>query len=258
MRQLKAIVSREVGDFFHSAMAPAVLAGFLVAVGLFFTIYILGYSEMSMSALQSPRTGNYMNLAEGIFRPLVTNTAFFLLFLMPALAMRLFSPEYSSGRYDLLASWPVADHTWVLGKWLSALFSAGVMLSCGAAYIGVVWILGSPEPGPAFTALWGELLLAGMLLGWGLLASTLFNHQMVAYFMAFIGSMFLFLVGTLQRFLPDSIGWLAGEMSSLTHFERFSRGVIDSRDVLYFILMTAIPLAIATVVVGNRRLPVKR
>lgn len=258
MRQLKAIVSREVGEFFHSSMAPIVLAGFLVAVGLFFTIFILGYSEMSMSALQSPRSGNYLNLAEGIFRPLVSNTVFFLLFLMPALAMRLFAPEYSSGRYDLLASWPVADHIWVIGKWFSAVVTAAVMLALGGAYIGVVWLLGTPELGPAFTALLGELLFASMLLAWGLLASTLFSHQMVAYFLAFIWSLFLFLVGTLQRFLPDNVGWFCAELSSLTHFERFSRGVIDSRDVLYFLLMTLIPLVIATVVVGGRRLPVKR
>ncbi|MBD3869698.1 MAG: hypothetical protein IFK94_16385, partial [Acidobacteria bacterium] len=65
MRQLWAIVGRETGAFFKSAMAPVVLAGFLVAIGLFFANFLFGYSEMSLAALQSPRSGNFMNLAEG-------------------------------------------------------------------------------------------------------------------------------------------------------------------------------------------------
>lgn len=258
MRQLTAIVRREVGAFFPSAMAPMVLAGFLAAVGLFFTIFIFGYSDMSMAALQSPRSGTYINLAEGLFRPLVSNTVFFLMFLVPALTMRLFAPEFSSGRYDLLASWPVAARTWVVGKWLSGVVSVLVMIAGGAAYIGVVWLLGRPEVGPACTALLGEVLFSCMLVAWGLLASSLFSQQMVAYFLAFIWSLLLFIVGTLERFLPDTLGVIVRGLSSSAHFEHFSRGVIDSRDVLYFVLMTVVPLVLATTVISGRRLPARR
>ncbi len=258
MRQLWAIVGRETGAFFKSAMAPMVLSGFLVAVGLFFTIYLLGYSEMSLAALQSPRSGNYMNLAEGLFRPMVSNTIFFLLFLMPAITMRLFAPEFGSGRYVLISSWPVPDHIWVLGKWMSAWLTAGVMILAGAAYFGVVWCLGSPEVGPAVIAVIGELLFVGCLAAWGALASSLFNHQMVAYFLAFIWSMFLFIVGALERFLPGLLGVVTHELSLLFHFERFSRGVADTRDILYFVLMTIVPLFATTAVVAGRRLPAKR
>ena len=258
MRQLWAIVGRETGAFFKSAMAPVVLSGFLVAVGLFFTIFLLGYSDMSLAALQSPRSGNYMNLAEGLFRPMVSNTVFFLLFLMPAITMRLFAPEFGSGRYVLIASWPVADHIWVLGKWMSAWLIAGVMILAGSAYFGVVWFLGSPEVGPAVVAVTGELLFVGCLAAWGLLASSLFNHQMVAYFLAFIWSMFLFIVGALERYLPGLLGTVTHELSLLYHFERFSRGVADTRDILYFVLMTIVPLFATTAVVAGRRLPASR
>ncbi len=258
MRQLWAIAGRETGAFFKSAMAPMVLSGFLVAVGLFFTIFLLGYSDMSLAALQSPRSGNYMNLAEGLFRPMVSNTIFFLLFLMPALTMRSFSPEFGSGRYILIATWPVADHLWVLGKWLSVWLIAGVMILAGAAYFGVVWFLGSPEVGPAVVALIGELLFVGCLAAWGILASSLFSHQMVAYFLAFIWFMFLFIVGALERYLPGLLGTVTHEFSVLFHFERFSRGVADTRDILYFVLMTIVPLVAATAVVAGRRLPASR
>jgi ABC-type transport system involved in multi-copper enzyme maturation permease subunit/ABC-type uncharacterized transport system involved in gliding motility auxiliary subunit len=258
MRQLQAIVVREVGAFFKSAMAPMVLFGFLVAVGLFFTIFLYGYSDMSLAALQSPRSGNYLNLAEGLFRPLVSNTIFFLLFLMPAITMRLFSPEYRSGRFDLIASWPVPDHVWVLGKWMSAWLVAGGMVLAGSAYFVVVWFLGSPEPGPALVAIAGELLFVGCLAAWGTLASSLFAHQMVAYFLAFIWFMFLFIVGALERYLPGLLGTITHELSLLFHFERFSRGVADTRDILYFVLMTMVPLFAAAAVVAGRRLPTRR
>jgi len=258
MRQLQAIVSRETGAFFKSAMAPMVLSGFLVAIGLFFTIFLYGYSDMSLAALQSPRSGNYLNLAEGLFRPMVSNTIFFLLFLMPAITMRLFSPEFRSGRFDLIASWPVADHIWVLGKWMSAWLTAGVMIMAGAAYFVVVWFLGSPEFGPAVAAITGEILFVGCLAAWGVLASSLFSHQMVAYFLAFIWFMFLFIIGALERYLPGLLGTITHELSLLFHFERFSRGVADTRDILYFVLMTIVPLFAATAVVAGRRMPAKR
>jgi ABC-type transport system involved in multi-copper enzyme maturation permease subunit len=258
MRQLRAIVAREVSAFFYSAMAPVVLTGFLVAVGLFFTLYAFGYSEMSLAALQSPQSGTYINLAEGIFRPLVSNTVFFLMFLVPALSMRLFAPEFGSGRYDLMASWPVADHIWVTGKWLSGMISLLVMIVCAGAYIAVVWFMGSPEPGPALSAMLGELLFAGFLLAWGLLASALFSHQMVAYFLAFVWTLFLFLVGTLERFVPGVLAQVVREISPLPHYEPFSYGVIDTRNLLYFGLMTIVPLVAATAVLKGRRLPVGR
>ena len=258
MRQLRTIVVRETGAFFKSAMAPMVLSGFLVAIGLFFTIFLYGYSDMSLAALQSPRSGNFMNLAEGLFRPLVSNTIFFLLFLMPAITMRLFASEFRSGRFDLIASWPVADHVWVLGKWMSAWLTAGVMILAGMAYMGVVWFLGSPEIGPAVVAMVGELLFVGCLAAWGTLASGMFSQQMVAYFMAFIWFLFLFIIGALERYLSGLLATITHELSLLFHFERFSRGVVDTRDILYFVLMMIVPLFAATAVVAGRRMPARR
>ncbi len=253
MRQIRAIVGRELGSFFHSAIAPVVLVGFLVAVGLFFTLFLLGYSELSLTAMQSARSGNYLNLAEGLFRPLVSNMTLFLLLLLPAVTMRLFAPDYRSGRWELVASWPVPDRIWVLGKWLAALVVAAVLILASGAYFGTVWLLGSPEPGPLASAWLGLLLFAGCLAAWGVLASTMVGHQILAYFMAFAFTLVLFLVGALERFLPAPFGEICRQLSVLTHFEKFSRGVIDSRDVVYFLVMTGVPLVAASAVLAGRR-----
>lgn len=255
MRTLAAITRRELAAFFHSAVAPVVLTGFLVAVGLFFTNFLFGYSEMSLAALQTPATGSYLNLAEGLFRPLVSNVVFFLLFLMPALSMRLMAPDLRPGRRELVASWPVGDGTWILGKWLGGTLAALAMIAAGAAYILAVWTFGRPEAGPAFTAILGQALLASCLVAWGLLASCLVANQVVAYFLAFMVSLALFIVGVFERFVPGPAGTVAKELSLLTHFEQFSRGVIHTQDVLYFTGMTAVALAAAWAVHAGRRLP---
>lgn len=255
MMTLRAIVRREAAAFFHSAVAPVVLTGFLVAVGLFFTIFVFGYSDSSLAALQAPAAGNYLNLADHIFRPLVSNTVFFMIFLLPALSMRLLAPDLRPGRRELVASWPVGDGTWIVGKWLGGTLSAVAMIVTGAAYILVVWTFGQPEPGPAFTAVLGQVLLAACLVAWGLLASSLVAHQIVAYFLAFMISVLLFIIGVFERFVPGIAALVAHELSILTHFERFSLGVIASQDVLYFAGMTAIPLACAWAVHSGRRLP---
>ncbi len=258
MRQLTAIIKRETGAFFHSSMAPVVMAGFLIGVGLFFILFLLNYSELSLTALKSARQGNYINLAEGLFRPLVSNMTLFLLLLAPALTMRLFAPEFSSGRYTLLASWPVSDHVWVVGKWASALGSLLLLILSSGAYFGVVWFLGKPEIGPLLAAFIGLFFLASCLTALGTLASVMVAHQMVAYFLAFALTMFLFIVGSLEKFLPGIAGQICREISFLSHFESFSHGLIDSRDILFFVLLTVVSLYGATAALAGRRLPAKR
>ncbi|PID79337.1 hypothetical protein CSB20_10690, partial [bacterium DOLZORAL124_64_63] len=258
MRQWQAIVRRETGAFFHSAMAPVLLGGFLVLVGFLFAKMMVGYSDLSTNALQSARSGNYVNLAESVFRPLVSTMLIFVVLLMPSLTMRLFSPEYRSGRYNLLASWPVADHVWVLGKWWAAVLSAWVLLGSTLVFFLSVWLFGSPEPGPLLTVFLGLFLLAAALTAWGLFFSTVFSHQILSYFVTLVLAMLLFMVHLLERFLPGVLGQAALDLSLLLHFERFSRGVLDSRDVIYFLLLMLVPLTGATALLAGRRLPARR
>lgn len=258
MRQLWAIVGRETGAFFKSAMAPVVLTGFLVAVGALFFNLMSGYSEMSLSLLQTPQANNFMNLSEGLFGPMSRTVVFFLMFMLPAITMRVFAPEFGSGRYDLIASWPVEDHVWVAGKWLATWLVATVLVVAGAAYYAVVWFLGVPEIGPVAIGLAGQIMLLGCLSAWGILGSSLFKHQILAYFSVLSWFIFLLIVGALERYLPGLQGDVARELSPLNHFDRFSRGVADTRDVLYFILMTLVPLFATVGKLSSRRMPGKR
>jgi len=254
VRQMLAIAQREVGAFLHSAISPVVLVGFLALTGLFFTLFTFGYSEMSLTAMKSGRADPNLNFAEGVFQPLVADMTIFLLFLLPAVTMRLFSEEYRSGRYDLMMSYPVPDRTWIGGKFLAVMLVGGLLLACSAFYFGVAAWLGDPEPGPVLAAALGLLLLIAMVAAWGIFFSTLFQYQVVSYFLTFAFALLIYTLGGLEPHLPVGIGQAARELSLLEHFQRFSRGVVDSRDLIYFLGWIALGLAAATASLAGRRL----
>jgi len=264
VRQILAIARREWFAYCTSTQAPVITAGFLVLCGLFYQLLVSGYAESSLATLRSGRPV-FLNLHVGIFHRLYGYVVLFLLFLLPAITMRLLSGEYRSGRYDLMASWPVSERRWVLGKWLGAMGVAKVLLLGTVFYFVLTLVLGRltdppaiPAWQPMLTALIGLSLLAGAVTAWGLLASALVAHQAAAYFLGFATALGLFLVGQFAPFLPGFLGVLATHLALGEHFLRFAAGVIDSRDVVYYLGLTAVGLAAAEAALASRRLPAGR
>lgn len=253
MRQLAAIAQRETSAFFRGAMAPVVLAGFLLLAGFFFTLFVFGYSELSLQALKSGERSALLNLADGVFQPLVTNMSIFLIFLLPAVSMRLFSEEYRSGRYDLVMTYPVPDHVWVAGKFMSVLAVAALLVLASGLYFAVAAWLGHPEPGPVLSAGLGLLLVAAVIAAWGVFFSTLFQYQVVSYILTFAFALLLLTIGGLEPHLPGGLGRVTVGLSLTEHFQRFARGVVDTRDLYYFAAWTALGLTAASSSLGGRR-----
>ena len=264
MRQILAIYGRELRAACTSTMVPVIVTGFLVLTGLFWYLFVLGYSDMSAATLASGRPA-FLNLHAGVFHRLYGMVVIFFIFLLPAITMRLLSSEYRSGRYELLASWPVPDRHWILGKWLSALAIVGVLLLGALFYFGLTWALGGmaqhtvrPDWQPLLSSLLGLMLLAGAVTAWGLAASALFEHQAAAYFMGFAVAMALSLLSELEPLLPGVLGQAAAQLALRDHFLRFAGGVIDSRDVIYYLGLTAVGLAVAEAALAQRRLQAAR
>ena len=182
MRALRAIAGRETAAFFHSAMSPVVVVGFLALAGFSFVNVLFDYAELSRSALASgQQISEALNLSAGVFQPLVSNMALFLVFMLPAVTMRLFAEEYRSGRYGLVMTYPVDDHVWVLGKFLAGLGVGLVLLAGAGLFFVVTGILGRPEAGPLVSSLIGLLLVIGTMIAWGVFFSTLLPYQVVSY-----------------------------------------------------------------------------
>jgi ABC-2 type transport system permease protein len=264
VRQILAIFRREQRAAFTSTMVPVVVTGFLVLTGLFWYLFVLAYSEMSAATLASGRLA-FLDLHAGVFHRLYGLVVIFFIFLLPAITMRLLSSEYRSGRYELLASWPVTDRRWILGKWLSALAVVAVLLAGAVFYFGLTWVLGGlgehtvrPDWQPLLTSLLGLMLLAGAVTAWGLAASALFEHQAAAYFVGFAVAMALSLLSELEPLLPGLLGQAAAQLALRDHFLRFAGGVIDLRDVVYYLGLAAVGLAVAEAALAQRRLQAAR
>lgn len=255
MSRLAAVFRRERSSFFHSAISPVVLTVFLILSGFFFTQVLFAYGEMSQAAARSGGAASaVLTIADGVFQPLAMNMGLFMLFLLPAVSMRIFSEEYRSGRYGLVMTYPVAEHVWVLGKFGAVAAAGLLMVALSWVFFGVTAVLGDPEPGPFFAVQIGLALIVGMVAAWGTFFSSLVQHQVVSYILSFGFVLMIYTVGSLEPFLPGLLGRLARLLSLPDHFLRFSRGVVDSRDIVYFLAWTALGLAAATASLSGRRL----
>ncbi len=255
MRALRAIAGRETAAFFHSAMSPVVVTGFLALAGFSFVNVLFDYAELSRSALASgQQVSATLNLSLGVFQPLVSNMAVFLVFMLPAVTMRLFAEEYRSGRYGLMMTYPVADHVWILGKFAAALGVGLVLVAGTGVFFAVTGFLGHPEAGPLISACVGLVLAVALMSAWGVFFSTLLPYQVVSYILSFAFLMFMMTVANLEPHLPASLAPLADRLSLSNHFLRFARGLIDTRDVIYFASWIALGLTAASASLGGRRL----
>ncbi len=253
MRRVLAIVRREIGSIVHSPIAAAVLCVFLVLAGYFFSSAAAYYSLVSSRALSGGAPDPSLNLVEGIVRPFFTPVAVLLLVFLPIVSMRLFAEETRSGTLELLLSYPVRDGEVVLGKFLAALAFLALLLVGTLADGALLGLVARPDPVPFATAFLGLLLLGGAFLSLGLFASSLTGNQIVAAVLSF-GALLAFILlewaGTLVS--PGAARVLA-HLSIMEHFGDFAKGVVDLRDVAYYVLFTTFFLYATTRLLELRR-----
>ena len=223
MRNALNIAERELRLYFVSPIAYAILAAFLVVNGFLFALILFSTREASL-------------------RNVFANMSVVFLFLSPALTMRLLSEEQRSGTIELLMSAPVRDAEVVLGKFLGGLGFLVVMLGITLYYPLLLSILGSPDPGPILTGYLGMLLMATAFMSIGLLASSFTQNQIVAAAVSLMALLLLWILGAASSFLGPEVGGVFGYLGLVGHLDSFQRGVIDLRDVAYFVSLAIICL----------------
>jgi ABC-2 type transport system permease protein len=237
MRNVAAIARRELQAYFDSPVAYIVLVSFLLVAGwmYFSSLFLLDRADMRMFFSPSP------------FSP-----SMLLVILAPAVTMRLIAEEYKSGTIELLTTMPVRDSEVVVGKFVAAavLITAGLALTL--AYPITVSRLGALDWGPVFSGYIGMLLFAGSLLAIGLMCSTLTDNQIVAFIVAFLVSATLYYIYWLQFFVPPFLAPLVDYLSVSSHLANMARGVVDSRDVLFYLSMIVGALLLAVRALARR------
>ncbi|HET6345682.1 MAG TPA: ABC transporter permease [Myxococcota bacterium] len=230
-RNVSVIARRELRSYFDSPVAYIVIVAFLLVAGWMFfsSLFLLGRADM-----------------RAFFAPSPFSPSMLLVILAPAVTMRLIAEERKSGTLELITTMPVRDGEVVLGKFLASLALLGCALGITVAYAMTVAALGNLDWGPVLSGYLGLLLFSSSLLAVGLLCSTLTENQIVAFIIGFIVCATLYFVFWLQFFVPQLIAPVLEYASVSFHLDNLARGVIDSRDVTYYLTLTAGALFLAT------------
>jgi ABC-2 type transport system permease protein len=245
MNNLLALTSRELKAFWYSPMAYVVGMVFLLLQGVIF--YFL------MLVLNDPRVDPAWTMAQFFFG----GTFFYwcsVMIMTPLLTMRTFSEEKRTGTIEFLLTAPVTDAQVVLAKFLGA-WLAYVMLWLPTLVFFVALRLLTPfDWAPVLTGYLGTWLLGAVLIAAGILASSLTRNQVIAAVLSFVAILLSFSVGILDIFVKDpEASRLIQYVSLMEHLRDFSKGVLDTRPIVFYLSVTAICLFLAGRVIGSPR-----
>ena len=239
MKSTWSIAKRELRSFFDSLVAYILLVVFLGVSGFFTWLFGSDIFFIGQATLQ----------------PFFSIAYFTLFFFIPALTMRMLAEEKRSGTIELLLTKPVTDWNVILGKFSAALLLIVIAVALTIPYYITVWALGPIDHGAVWCGYFGLILMSMAYIAIGLFTSSITNNQIVAFLLAlFIGIFFLIIFDVLSNNFTGLIGQLLNYMSVSTHFDSISRGVIDSRDVLYFLSITFFGLVLAESSLSKRNI----
>jgi ABC-2 type transport system permease protein len=228
------VAKREIRAYFNSPVAYIVVTVFMLIVGYLY------WSQLFLEKQTELRY--YFSLTPLVFT-----------FILPAITMRLFAEEKGSGTLEMLITMPVRDWEVVLGKFLAGMAMLAAIVFMTMFYGVTLSLLGPVDKGPMITGYLGLLLMGGSYIAIGVMASSLTRNQIVAFILAFAISFAFFIFGQVVQYVPD---WLAPVLSFLSmgnHFDSLSRGVVDSRDVIYYLSVMVVSLVIATASLESRK-----
>lgn len=237
MKQIWIISKRELDSFFNSLIAYIMLILFLGFSGFFTWLFGSDIFMVGQASL-------------GAFFSIAYWTLFFFI---PALTMRLLAEEKRLGTIEILLTKPITDRQVVIGKFLSTLLLIGIALLFTLPYVITVAKLGNLDMGAVICGYLGLLLMSGVYISIGLFASSITQNQIVAFLTAlFIGLFFHLIFNVLAGSFTGILGQVFDYLSMSTHFQSISRGIIDTRDLIYFGSLMVLGLYFAELSLSRR------
>jgi len=234
------ILKRELGSYFATPVAYVFIIIFLVMAG-FLTFNI----------------GNFFETQQADLRPFFSWHPWLYLFFVPAVAMRLWTEERRSGTIELLLTMPVTMIDAVAGKFFAAWIIVGISLFLTFPMIFTVAYLGEPDMGVIITGYMGSFLMAGAYLAIGSCFSALVKSQVVSFIISVVATFLLMVAGMASLWMPDFLPTLLsdalGTLSLLNHFESIQRGVIDLRDLIYYLTIIFFSMIISSLIIEEKK-----
>jgi ABC-2 type transport system permease protein len=247
VRHVFAIASRELQSLFVSPVAYSVMTLFAVLAGFFFLSGVLQFQEyvIRLQAFQMTEQLSELNLNDHVIAPFLHVMSVVMLFLIPGITMGLFAAEKSNGTQELLLTSPITIWELVLGKFLAAAAFVALLVALLAVFPALLFLFGDPEIGKTLAGL-GALLLVGLVYAAiGAFASSVTQSQLIAFFLAFVLLLVLWMLGFLAdlgaadgAMASDTVGNLLRWLSTAEHFESMVMGLVETKDLVYFAVLT--------------------
>ncbi len=237
MQNVIAIFQRELASYFDSPLAYIVIPVFLGLVGGF----SLFFQDVLSSGIASMRTVFFWSAVS-------------YLLLIPAVTMRLFAEEKRTGSIELLVTMPVTEPQMVLGKYLAALTLMTIALALTFTWPVTLYAFGTPDVGPLIGGYLGLFLLGAAFTAVGTAASALTSNQVVSFLVALLGCLVPFVSGYALARVPAPLLPLVQYLSTEYHFENLARGVVDSRNIIFYLSVVGLFLHVAVFALERRRL----
>ena len=236
MSNIWTICRKELKSYFASPIAYGLMVFFAAIAGYIFYAATAFFVSRGIESQMQGR-GMPMDVNEYVIRPLLMNVSVIGLFLIPMVTMRLFAEEKRSGTIELLATSPVRDVEIILGKWLAALIMYACILAIAGLNVTLLFAYGTPDWRPILVGFLGLILQGGCLLAIGTFISTTTRNQIIAGVATFAVCLLLWVLDWISAFQTEAWARVVSYLSVVTHFEAFSKGVIDTKDVVFYVSM---------------------
>ncbi len=238
MRNIAEIYKRELRFYFSTPVAYSVMFIFAAIFGFLFYRNLTYYSNLSYQLMQNPYYAQRIDLIMGVFSPVFSSNSIILLMMIPPISMRLFAEEKKSGTIELLFTYPIKDFQIVIGKWLSAvtIIFCMLVLTLPAPFMAFGFAKNA-EWGPVLAGYLGLFLMCLSFLSLGILISALSENQIVSISVSYGALLgFWFLGWAVDPNSGKMIGKVLGELSIIGHMTNLIKGIIDTKDIVYYIL----------------------
>ncbi len=234
MRNIAVIFNKEFKSYFNSPIAYIVILGFLLISGWFFQSTMFLINQATLDSFLS-------------------NIPMFFMFFIPAITMRLFSEEMKSGTIEILTTLPLEDYQIIIGKYLSALSLVAIAIGLTLVHPFILMFLGKLDYGEIIGSYMGILLMGAAFVSIGIFASSITKNQIVSFIVSFVICFVFFMLDKVLRLVPAYFVSLFEYLSVEYHFNNLSRGVIDSRDIIYYLSVSVFFYTLTLYFVGSRR-----
>jgi ABC-2 type transport system permease protein len=244
MRNALVIAGREIAAYFVQPIAYVVMTVFLLLGGWFFFALLRRFDlvQQMYLAMQNPMALQRMNLNQMVIEPLLHNLAIVLVILVPAITMRSFAEEKRAGTYELLLTAPVSTAEVVAGKFIAAAVLILVMVALAGIFPLILVMFGNPEIGVMASGYLGLMFLGLAFVAVGLFTSSVTQNQIIAAISCFGALLLLYVISWPAETGGGSWSGLLRYLSLPEHFATMVRGIISTRDIVYFLSVIAVAL----------------